>query len=516
LAAPLPARDVGRYASFTERSQIKVGKSYLYDTFFLPGEAKLVVSSGQDKSFRVYDARSKKLEGTVAIPGAEDFSAHILPWPKDATSLLVGSTSGLYRLEVASGEIVKQLGDLAVHQLACSPDQKILVMGHSELPEQRSKLRFYGRRETDGGRGEAALLGELDFDERVDGLALSGDNRLLAVTQYPSDTLRVYDLKSGLRLFALASPKYAASVAFSPDGRFVAVGGAGLLVIDLLNSARRAFYGHVGNNIGHVRFSPSGDALWTSSYDGRLRAFQLEEREATPETGGRATLKLSLLKELRHAGTANVYGFDFEADGNGVISGSGDQTVRWFRGAAKTTPVAGAERHFQSLDAWQKAEPQLAQPWPERQVANAEPFRIESISSVQKARLTPGSYSCKISAAYKFRDCTVTKNAVGQTILSFGSENLLPLEAIVSGEGDVLSLVGQLREPSMLYDCKGCDRQPILGVLQGGPRRYEGVIRLRPYYDPYSPPEAPAIASETDDTIDSYPIVLEMRGAATP
>jgi hypothetical protein len=519
LELPLPAADSTRYASFKERSQIKVGKSYLYDTFFLPGEAgaessRLVVSSGQDRTFRVYDARSQKLEGTFPIPGAEDFSAHVLPWPNDPKSIVAGSTSGLYRLSVSSGEVLGQLGDLPVHHLEWSPDQGVLVMVHSLVPDQRSKVRFYGR-----GKEGAKLFGELDFDERVDGLALSPDNRLLAVTQYPSDTFRVFELASGKKLFSIPAPKYAASVAFSPDGRFVAVGGAGLLVMDLLNPARRAFYGHLGNNIGRVRFSPSGDAIFASSYDGRLRALALDELPPSPETDGRGTLKLRLLTELKHAGTANVYGFDFEAGGSGVLSASGDQTVRWFHGRDAVKPEPGAaERRFQSLEAWREARPELAKPWPDREASRGggEPFRIESLSSVQPAHLEPGNYSCKISAAYKLRDCTVSKNGVGQTVLSFGSENLLPLDAIVSDDGPVLRLVGALREPSLLYDCKGCDRQPILGVLRGGPRRYEGVIVLRPYYDPYVPPEAPAADAASEEDIDRYPIVLEARGQAKP
>ena len=53
---------------------------------------------------------------------------------------------------------------------------------------------------------------------------------------------------------------------------------------------------HFGNNIHRVRFSPSGDALAVSSYEGKVRVFDATTKGPT----------LPLRKLLRHSGTANV------------------------------------------------------------------------------------------------------------------------------------------------------------------------------------------------------------------
>jgi hypothetical protein len=466
---------------------------------FLPGDERVVVSSGEEKAFRVYEGA--KLLSNQSIPGSGDFEAAAVEWPSSASSIVTASQAGVYRVQISSGDAEATVSPSSAHQLLWAKDARVLLTVQSEIPAQTSVVRFFVR------EGETIkLAGELAFAERVDGMALSRDNRILAVTQYPSDTLKVIDLHTGSQLFSTRTPKYVGSLDFSPDGRWLAMGGEALVVLNLVRPDQSAHYGHFYNNINTVRFSPSGDVVVTSSYDGRLRIFAFKEPNAD-----HATTTLELVKELRHTGQSNVYGFDFRSDGAGLVSAGGDQTVRWF-GSTASLAKSPEMRVFEPLEELRRREAKNAPVWP-AEPPKSPPFRLESISSVQPTRLPLGRYGCKITMMYKLRDCTVTKNAVGQTILSFGDGNLLSLDAIVTDDGQSFRLLGALRETSSIYDCGGCTSQPIYGVLRGGPKKYEGIIILKRYYDAHNSPELPPLDARIEEAQDRFPIVLEYRGA---
>jgi WD40 repeat protein len=138
------------------------------------------------------------------------------------------------------------------------------------------------------------------------------------VTYYPSNQVEVLDLAERKALWVAPVPEYSNSVDISRDDQRVAVGGSSVVLFDMNDGRRVGGDAHFGNNIHRVRFSPSGDALAVSSYEGKIRIF-----DATKP--GPA---LPLRKLLRHTGTANVYAIAFNRDGSELVSGSGDQTVR--------------------------------------------------------------------------------------------------------------------------------------------------------------------------------------------
>jgi WD40 repeat protein len=195
-----------------------------------------------------------------------------------------------------------------------SPDRRFLLCIEADISTQTSVLTIFKR-------GEGPKLEEVrrvPLAERLDGWALSADNRFLAATYYPSDTLELVDLHTGESLWKIAAPTYSSSVDISPDMSRVAIGGDRLVVLDRADPTRRAVYEKFGNNIHEVRFSPSGDAIAASSYDGHVRIL-------SADPGAKA---LKLLADLRHGGTANVYSIVFLNGGDGLLSSSGDETVR--------------------------------------------------------------------------------------------------------------------------------------------------------------------------------------------
>lgn len=503
VAAPLP--DAGPpLATFREQSRILVGKGYLYDVALLP-ENLVATSSDDEATLRVYDRGTKQLVGNFPVPGFSRFATgHILPWPGDEPSVLVASAAGLFRMHARSGVVEAQLSDKPFHTIRHAPGQRVLVATSKKTAAQRSTLSFFEH----VGSAELRPLGTLTFDERVDSFDLTRDHRLLAVTQYPSNTLRVLDLaKGGQELFRMPTPRYAGDCAFSPDGRFVAVGGEGVLVVDLINPTRRAFFGHVLNNVGHIRFTPRGDALLASSFDGRIRAFSLE-------TAADGSLRLALATELVHTAGANVYGFALTPDASTLISVSGDRHLRTFAG--QRAPGVTAPAHFRTLDQWAAIEPALSRPRALVDLGSVKDGRyiLPSLSKAPRpSRIRSGRYDCKISRMYKLRGCTVERDAAGHTILTFESDNLLSLRGVVYDDGPVVRFEAALVDKSNVVDCDGCERQPLLGVFRGDRGHYEGLLTFRTLFDPYTLPEAPRPDVPLEEASDRFYMQLRARGS---
>lgn len=519
LARPLPAEDPALAATFRERSRITVGKGYLQELDLFPGGNTLLVSSAEDGTVWIYERASGRRLGRFTMDASDPGTNAVVAWPEtspDGTPLFVKATGdGLVLFSAATGARVARLDSVVPSRLRWSPDRSVLVAAAAAAPNQGQALHFYRRVGLD-----LKPSGVLRIGERVDAWDLSRDHRLLALSLYPSGDVEVVDLQTGADVLRIAGPQFSGDVALSPNGRFVAVGGQGLLVVDLLNPARRAFYSHVYNNIGCVRFSPGGRLLAASSYDGRVRLFELLDSEPSPAMApdARRGLDVQLRKELRHTGSANVYTLAFEPDGLGLVSASGDQTVRWFRAAGASAASTRAPEYFRTLAQWRRDEPRAALAWPPAPEPTFTDGHYQPAAlrrAARPSRLQPGRYSCKISAMYRLRECVVTQDASGHTLLEFTPGNLLSLKGVVYDDGPVVRFEGWLTEPSTLIDCRGCTRQPIHGVLRGNGGRYRGVISFRNYRDPYAPPPLPSPDVKIEEAEDRYPVELVIGAPPT-
>jgi len=139
---------------------------------------------------------------------------------------------------------------------------------------------------------------------------VSADGSLVALVG-ESPAVQVYDLESGARppgvpatgLAAEGKTAKTSAVAFSPNGRYLAVGDTDgeVVVRDALNwRILSRLSGHIAQ-ITNVAWSPGSDRLAASSRDGSVRVFELESGRTL------ATLR-------GHRGAARAVAFDLEGD----------------------------------------------------------------------------------------------------------------------------------------------------------------------------------------------------------
>jgi WD40 repeat protein len=183
---------------------------------------------------------------------------------------------------------------------------------------------------------EGFLLWDIAANKRIDTLprqneidegsvneaVFSPDGKTLATQTYDS-TFRLWDVTTGRELITLSEyGSHSGAVAFSPDGRMLAVPYNGDLVVTLWEtSALRAgrgdrpvatFTGH-SEMVNAVAFSPDGATLASGSHDTTIRLWDLARRRETVILPGH---------------TSNVRCLAFSPDGRTLASSGDDGTVR--------------------------------------------------------------------------------------------------------------------------------------------------------------------------------------------
>jgi hypothetical protein len=133
--------------------------------------------------------------------------------------------------------------------------------------------------------------------------------------------------------------------------------------------------------------------------------------------------------------------------------------------------------------------------------------------AARPCRLREGLYQCRVSTMYKLRDCTVSKQS-GHTLLEFHDGNLLSLKGVVYDDGPVVRYEAWLTDQSTIVGCKGCEQQPIHGVLRGNGNRFTGLLTFRNYYDPGKLPPLPEADVAIEEADDRFPLTLVFKKAS--
>jgi hypothetical protein len=255
---------------------------------------------------------------------------------------------------------------------------------------------------------------------------------------------------------------------------------------------------------------------------------------------------LDLTKTLSHAGTANVYELLFYDSGNGLISTSGDQTIRYWGGQTKASKASTGSVYTPPKGPAGPASPrqEISEPAPaaeaERRAQLTELYATPRHrpplldEPPRPSRIKPGRYACRVSKMYKLRDCVVETSPSGHVMLEVMEGNLIAMKGVLYDDGPVVRFEGWPTEkrPFGCFSCQercfirpetcgcqprapeqiaGCLRQPLHAVFRGKGRTWQGVLLYRGYYDDQIPVEPPPRSVAFEEGNDRYTILLKQR-----
>jgi len=261
LGDPLPAGAVARLGTARFRHPHTVEM-----VAFAP-DGKTLVTSGYDRSLRVWDAATGRLVWADEDQPGRIFNAAFSP---DGKHLATADDLGEVRVRsAATGEVRYRVPAVARLAPAFSADSRSFA-----VYDATKQVRVH---DVVSGKERAAVTPR---DSPLD-LALSPDGKRLAVAESDDDTgsnaIRLYDVATGrrLRTYDRKGSDFA-RVAFSPDGKRIAAGDAagGICVWGFDDEdPALALAAAAGEAVVRVAFSADGRVLHVLSESGQVGRF---------------------------------------------------------------------------------------------------------------------------------------------------------------------------------------------------------------------------------------------------
>ncbi|MEZ4826489.1 MAG: WG repeat-containing protein [Bacteroidia bacterium] len=280
-------------------------------------DGSFLVTAGADGNAIVWNPTGEKIYATLAH-GGKVYAAAISP---DSRYLATGGDNNLVKIWKREGNTswsqVHTIEDAraAVWSVAFSPDSRFVASGSADQMIRVYTLNDYSLLHTLAGHDNGAIL-SLAFSPRGKRLISGGEDK----------TVRIWDWEQGRSQGTVPGRiGEVQSTAFSRNGQFLALGTRENLVkiYEMSGDSPRLIIqlDEFEDWVSTVAFSPDGRYLLTTSYDNRLRVFNLITRD--------------MVLTIRHPGT--VRSAAFSPDGKYIL------TASWGEGGSNRASVFEVE-----------------------------------------------------------------------------------------------------------------------------------------------------------------------------
>ncbi|MFN6463908.1 MAG: AAA-like domain-containing protein [Nostoc sp. DedVER02] len=275
-------------------------------------DGQLLVSASADQTVKVW-----RRDGTFLLTLKQGDAAWRVAFSPDGKQFASSGSNNLVKLwQLQNPALTRLLGHRAqVLQVAFSPDSDRVA---SASWDRTVKLWTRDGRLLTTFRGHNAIASGVAFHPDGQRLASSDGNGIIHLWQANGKQLKTFSLvqpTGTIEPNENGQPSAEAStVDFSPDGQLLAASNTTQNIAriwKLDGSLVTTLTGHQ-NAISHIRFSPDGRQIATSSYDGTIKLWHLDGSLIRTFTGHKA----------------EVQDLAFSPDGKLIVSGSHDRTVK--------------------------------------------------------------------------------------------------------------------------------------------------------------------------------------------
>jgi DNA-binding beta-propeller fold protein YncE len=251
-----------------------------------------------------------------AAPMAYPFSIPItaMAFTSDGSQLLVGGYHELLIWDPVAAKLIARVGNISQRTfgLAFNADESLLAVagGSPGVGGEVRLIPWAGRPKQDAGPRILALHNDVFFD-----VAFRPDGKQL-VAAGADGSVREFDMPSGVeRLKIGAHSDWVVDVCYSPDGKLIATASRDKTAKIFDAETGRLIATHSENNVPvrAVAFAPDGK-LAISADGSRIRVWNVQDAKLVGEMTGFQNDIYALL-----------------ADGENIVAGSADQSVRQFK-----------------------------------------------------------------------------------------------------------------------------------------------------------------------------------------